>query len=396
MALIQSWRWFGPNDPISLEQVKQTGATGIVTALHDIPYGEVWPVDRIKERKNFIEKYGFKWVVIESVPVHEDIKTRTGDFNKYIENYKKTLKNISESGIEVVCYNFMPAIDWSRTRLTKKLPDGSFVSELNINAIRAFELFILGQKDNEKNYSDEQIKQAEKYFKSLSNSEIEELQKVVLLSLPGLSEPVSMEYLKKQIEKYKNISREQLKEHLKLFIKEIVPVAEEYGIRMAIHPDDPPIPVLGLPRIVGSIDDLIEIVSYYDSLANGITLCTGSLGAGFNNDCTDIASSLAKYIHFAHLRNVQVDKDGNFSETYLFEGRVNIPAIMKILINEEERRKNEGRKDYQIPLRPDHGNLILGDIDKNYYPGYSLYGRLKNLAELRGLEMGIRFGNNIL
>jgi mannonate dehydratase len=390
MALEQTWRWFGPKDPVSLQEIKQCGATGIVNALHQIPYGELWTIEDILQRKKMIEDAGLRWSVVESVPVHEDIKKRTGKFKEYIENYKQTIRNLGKCRLDTICYNFMPVLDWSRTELESTNQDGSLVSEYKQVLFTVFELFILKQTGDEANYSEEQIKEAKEYFKNMSQQDIENLKRVVLLSLPGTDEPVSIEYLRNAIKEYKGISREKLKEHLKLFIKEIIPVAEESGIRMAIHPDDPPRPVFGLPRIVSTLQDLKEIVEAYDSPANGITLCTGSLGAGSFNNCPLIAKELSHRINFAHLRNVERDDTGNFRENYVFEGDVDIPAVMKELILEEERRKNSGRKDWQIPLRPDHGNQMLGDVGRKFYPGYSLYGRMKNLAELRGLEIGIR------
>ncbi len=390
MALLQSWRWFGPNDPISLQQIKATGVNGIVTALHHIPYGELWETDEILERKKIIEDNGFVWSVVESVPVHEDIKKRTGNFKHYIENYKQTLQNLGKCGVNIVCYNFMPAFDWLRTNLSKQLPDGTFVSEFSMTAICAFDLFILKRKDAEQDYSRQQIEEAEKYFRTQSQEDINRLMATLLLSLPGTDKPLTIDFIRTSIEEYKNISTQQFKENLLLFIKEIAPVAEEAGVRLAIHPDDPPRSVFGLPRVVSSINDIKDIINAYPSYNNGFTLCTGSLGAGFHNNCTIIASELSSYIQFAHPRNVIRDEKGNFSEVSLFDGDVDIPSIMQVLIDEEEQRKSSGRTDWQNPIRPDHGNLMLDDIGKKYYPGYSLYGRLKNMAELRGLEIGLR------
>ncbi|HOK99410.1 MAG TPA: mannonate dehydratase [Bacteroidales bacterium] len=391
MPLLQSWRWFGPNDPISLQQIKATGIEGIVTSLHHIPYGELWTEDEIMQRKNIVEQAGFTWCVVESVPVYEDIKKRTGNYQLYIENYKQTLRNLGKCGITTVCYNFMPAFDWLRTNLQKQLPDGTYVSEFQMIAIAAFDLFVLKRRGAEQDYTSEQIKQAEEWYKKLSESELNQLMQTLLLSLPGTDKPLTLEFIATSIEEYRNISSQQFKENLLLFIKEIAPVAEENGIRLAVHPDDPPRPVFGLPRVVSSIDDLRDIINAYPSIYNGITLCTGSLGAGFHNNCTTIAGELAPYVHFAHLRNVMRDPLGNFQEVSLFHGDVDIPSVMKMLILEEEKRKKQGRNDWQIPLRPDHGNLMLDDIGRKYYPGYSLYGRLKNIAELRGLEKGMRY-----
>ena len=390
MALEQTWRWFGPNDPISLEEIRQTGATGIVTALHHIPYGELWSLDEIEKRKQMIEKAGLRWSVVESVPVHEDIKKRKDRYKECIENYKQTLRNLSKFGIDTVCYNFMPVLDWSRTNLEIKFPDGSFASGFSKKAIIAFELFILKQSGDEAKYTKEEISEAENFIKSLSPENIELLKKTILLGLPGATDAFTLEQLHSAIQEYKGISKDILKENLRLFLQEIIPIAEEVGIRMAIHPDDPPIPVLGLPRIVSTIDDLKDIIEAVDSPNNGITLCTGSLGAGSFNDLCNIAGKFAHRINFAHLRNVNRDEKGNFNENYVFGGDIDLFEVMKTLVIEEEKRKKDGRKDWQIPLRPDHGNKMLEDINRPTYPGYPLYGRMKNLAELRGLEVGIR------
>ncbi|MGC8804161.1 MAG: mannonate dehydratase, partial [Bacteroidales bacterium] len=323
--------------------------------------------------------------------VHEDIKKRTGNYKLYIENYKQTLRNLGKCGISTVCYNFMPAFDWLRTNLLKPLPDGSYVSDFQIIAIAAFDLFVLKHTDAEQSYTPEQIQQAQAWYKNLTESDLNQLMQTLLLSLPGTDKPLTLEFIRQSIEEYRQISTRQFKENLLLFIKEIVPVAEEANVKLAIHPDDPPRSVFGLPRVVSSIDDLRDIINAYPSMHNGITLCTGSLGAGFHNNCTTIAEDLAPYVHFAHLRNVIRDAEGNFQEVSLFHGEVDIPSVMKVLILEEEKRKAQGRNDWQIPLRPDHGNLMLDDVGRKYYPGYSLYGRMKNIAELRGLEKGIRY-----
>ncbi len=395
MPLLQSWRWFGTNDPISLDRIKATGVEGIVTALHHIPYGELWTVDEILKRKKIVEDEGFIWCVVESVPVHEDIKKRTGNYKQYIENYKQTLRNLAQCSVKTVCYNFMPAFDWLRTNLQKLLPDGTYVSEFRFVAIAAFDIFILKRKDAEADYIPKQIEEAKQFFENLSTEQLNMLMQTLLLSLPGTDKPLSLDFIKSSIDEYKNITREQFKENLLLFIKEIAPVAEENGVKLAIHPDDPPRSFLGLPRVVSNASDIRDIINAYPSLYNGLTLCTGSLGAGYHNNCTEIAEEFSSYVHFAHLRNVIRDAEGNFQEISLFNGDVDIPSVMKILVLEEEKRKKQGREDWQIPLRPDHGNLMLDDIGKNYYMGYSLYGRLKNIAELRGLEKGIRFNMGI-
>jgi mannonate dehydratase len=390
MALEQTWRWFGPKDPITLKEIRQTGATGVVTSLHQIPVGEVWPVEEIKNRKKIIEEAGLRWSVVESVTVHEDIKKRTGNYPYFIDNYKQTVRNLGACSIDTICYNFMPVFEWSRTNLEVPFRDGSFVSEYDQVAFTAFELFILTRTGEESQYTEEETREAKKYFDSLDYSGRENLKKTVLLSFPGTNESLNLDHLHKALDEYKGITKQMLMNHLKEFLKEIIPVAIESGIRMAIHPDDPPRAVLGLPRVVSTKEDLKEIIETVNVPENGITLCSGSLGAGAFNNVPEITKLFGNRINFAHLRNVKRDESGFFSEDYVFEGDVDVVEIMKTLILEEERRRKEGRKDWQIPLRPDHGNKMLGDIGKDYYPGYSLYGRLKSLAELRGLEIGIR------
>jgi mannonate dehydratase len=388
--LEQTWRWFGPNDRITLEQIKQTGATGIVTALHYIPVGEVWSVEEIMKRKTFIEKAGLKWSVVESVPVSEDIKKQSGNYLQHINNYKETIKNLSSCGIYTVCYNFMPILDWSRTDLAFKFSDGSESLRFDYDRFVAFDLFILKRTDAEKSYPASVVKSARKYFSSLHADQIDALKQTILLGLPGSLEAFTLDELREKLNAYRNIDTNKLKEHLFYFLKEIIPVAEKAGVRMAIHPDDPPWSLLGLPRIVKNESDIEEIIKVIDSPANGITFCTGSLGAGYFNDIPAMAAKFAHRINFAHLRNVTRDTSLNFNENYFFEGDVDMYEVMKTLVIEEKTRKKNNRPDWQIPLRPDHGNQMLEEIGKDNYPGYSLYGRMKNLAEIRGLELGVR------
>ncbi len=386
----QTWRWYGPNDRISLNDIKQTGATGIVTALHHIPNGEVWSIEEIKKRKTTIEAVGLRWSVVESVPVHEDIKKQSGDWKKYIENYQETIKNLGECGIETVCYNFMPVLDWSRTNLDHTSNDGSLALIYEQKVFAAFDIFILKRTDAEKDYSNKIIKEAEKYFDELDRTGKEKLTNTVIKGLPGAEESYTLDQFQEVLDAYKDIDDKKLREHLQDFLKAIIPVAEEASVRMAIHPDDPPWGLLGLPRVVSTLDDAKNIVNTIDSFSNGITLCTGSWGAGYFNDLSVMAKELSHRINFAHLRNVKRDTDYNFSEDYLFDGDVDIYQVLKTLVLEEENRKKLGRGDFSIPVRPDHGNQMMGDIGKDNNPGYSLYGRMKGLAEIRGLELGIR------
>ncbi|MGQ1910613.1 mannonate dehydratase [Marinifilum sp. RC60d5] len=389
MALEQTWRWYGPNDPISLQEIKQTGATGIVSALHQIPNGEVWTIEEIKKRSAEIEAAGLRWSVVESVPVHEDIKKKTGDYKKYIDNYKLSIQNLGACGIETICYNFMPVLDWSRTDLAFESGDGSNALRFDMDIFAAFDVFILKRENAKADYSEEILKRAEVKFQSMTTEEIEKITRNVIAGLPGAEESYTLESFQKVLDEYKEIDAPKLKKHLFEFLSEIIPVAEQAGVRMAIHPDDPPRALLGLPRVVSTIDDAVELTKVVDSVSNGITLCTGSFGAGHFNNLPEMTKILAPRINFVHLRNVSRDAEGNFFENYLFDGDIDIPAVMKALLVEEKERKESGRKDWQIPMRPDHGNKMLDDLPKTTNPGYSLYGRMKGLAELRGLEQGL-------
>ena len=390
MSLEQTWRWYGPKDPISLNEIKQTGATGIVSALHHIPNGETWSIDEIQKHKKQIEGAGLQWSVVESVPVHEDIKKQKGNYKIHINNYKQTLANLGKEGIHTVCYNFMPVLDWSRTNLNHKDSDNTFALLFNPIAFAAFEFFILKRPGVETSYTKKIKQEAEEYYKRLTATEKKELTKTILQGLPGSEESFSLESFQEILNEYENIDAEKLRNNLIYFLSEVIPVAEKYDVRMAIHPDDPPWPLLGLPRVVSKISDFERILNSVDSISNGITLCTGSLGAGHFNDLVKITETFAHRINFAHLRNVKRDESGFFKETNLFEGNIDIYAVLRELLLEQNRRKENGRLDYQIPMRPDHGHLMLDDINKaKTYPGYSLIGRMKGLAELRGLEIGI-------
>jgi mannonate dehydratase len=388
-SFLYSWRWFGPNDRITLPEIRQAGAEGIVTALHQIPVGDVWTRENIAERKKMIEDAGLKWVVVESLPVSEDIKRQTGDYLKHIENYNVSLRNLAEAGIKTICYNFMPILDWSRTQLKLKFRDGSETSGFKYSIFAAFDLFILKRADAVNDYPDDIIKEAEIFFKNLDEEGLKQLKDTILYGLPGSMQTYSLEEFQQHLDLYKGIDRTTLKSHLHFFLNQIVPVAEELGVKMAIHPDDPPWNLLGLPRIVSSVEDLNDIVNMIKSPSNGITLCTGSLGAGHFNNLTEIAANLAPYIHFTHLRNVIRDEGLNFSEETFFEGDVDMFGVVKELVKEGLRREREYGTRFCLPVRPDHGHQMLGDMGKENYPGYSLYGRMKNLAEIKGLTLGI-------
>jgi mannonate dehydratase len=391
LGLEYTWRWFGPNDPVSLKEISQTGASGIVTALHQIPVGEVWPVEEILKRKQMIEREGFKWSVVESLPVHEDIKKRDMNYKRYIENYKQSMQNLGQCGINIICYNFMPVLDWSRTELSVQFKDGTLTSKFELKSMAAFDMHILKRAGAENDYSDNVRDKAEKYFSSLNEYGKEKLKATVLLGLPGSNEAYTLNEFRRALDSYNNISENDLLKNLQEFIKEITPIAEEFNILLGIHPDDPPMSLLGLPRVVGSKDNLQKILKASDSFNNGLTFCTGSLGAGYKNDLIDMARNFSERINFVHLRNLNRNSEGNFIEVSHLEGDIDIYGVMKVLIEEQFDRLEKGRKDIHIPMRPDHGLLMLDDRKKkNIYPGYSLYGRMKGLAELRGLEMGIR------
>ena len=386
----QTWRWYGPNDRITLQDIKQTGATGIVTALHHIKNGEIWSIDEILKRKKEVEDAGLVWSVVESLPVHEDIKKQSGNWELYIENYKTSIHHLGQCGIQTICYNFMPVLDWSRTNLSSAFSDGSLALIYEQKAFAAFDIHILKRPDAKKDYTEKIIKEASQFFSDLSSEEIKDLSNTVIKGLPGAEESYTLEQFQAVLDSYKGIDEKRLQKHLIEFLTEIIPVAEKNEVRMAIHPDDPPWSLLGLPRVVSTIGDVKTILESVDSISNGITFCTGSWGAGHFNDLSEMAQALSYRINFAHLRNVKRDLDFNFNEDYLFDGDIDIYEVLKAIIQEEERRKKAGRKDFSIPIRPDHGNQMLGDLGKDNNPGYSLYGRMKGLAEIRGLELGIR------
>lgn len=391
--LEQTWRWFGPSDPITLQDIRQTGATGIVSALHHVPNGEVWTQEAILERKKQIESAGLRWSVIESIPVHEDIKRRTGNFELYIENYKESLQNAAASGIPVVCYNFMPVLDWTRTDLAFQVEDGSEALRFDMSEVAAFDIFLLKRPGAGLAYSSETVRRAGEWYEGSDSAARERLVANIIAGLPGSEESYTIESFRQKLETYKDIDATKLRQNLVLFLREIVPVAENARIRLAIHPDDPPFGIFGLPRVVSDVSDALSVLHACDSEYNGLCFCTGSFGARADNDMPAMIRTLGHRINFLHFRSVQLEPDGSFYEANHLEGSAKMPAVMKAVLVEVARRAREGRTDLSIPYRPDHGHRMMGDLvsDRQSNPGYSLYGRMRGLAELRGLEMGLGF-----
>ncbi|MGE6219485.1 mannonate dehydratase [Nubsella zeaxanthinifaciens] len=388
--LEQTFRWFGPADEVTLNDIKQTGATGIVTALHHIPCGEIWTAEEIRKRKAIIENAGLKWSVVESVNIHESIKIGEANRDEYIEKYIVSLRNLADNGIKIVCYNFMPVLDWTRTHLDYRLPNGASSLRYDAIALAAFDLFILEREGAKADFSSATQQKALNYLENISLEEKNLLCNTIMAGLPGTDEVFTVAEFRGYLERYADVDANKLKQNLYYFLRAIIPEAEKMGIKMCIHPDDPPFSILGLPRVVSTKNDLLDLVNAVPSPSNGITFCTGSLGANLNNDLPKMIDQLGKHIHFLHLRNVQHETDGSFHEGEHLSGSTDMFAVMKAVIREQYRRLKDGREDVAIPMRPDHGHKILDDFNRNTYPGYSIIGRLKGLAELRGLEMGIR------
>nr|WP_314566022.1 mannonate dehydratase [uncultured Pseudomonas sp.] len=384
-----TWRWFGPRDPISLADIRQTGATGIVTALHEIPNGEVWPLAAIAERKALIEAAGLTWSVVESIPVHEDIKRGLPGRERYLDNYRQSLRNLAQCGIDVVCYNFMPVLDWTRTQLAHRLPDGGWALRFDQDAFAAFDLCILQREGAEAEYAAEEIERARRHHAGLDDAGREELVRTLIAGLPGAEEGYSVADLRTLLATYAGIDAARLREHLAVFLQAVVPVAEEVGIRLGVHPDDPPRPLLGLPRVVSTATDAQWLLDAVPSPANGLTFCTGSYGVRADNDLVAMARQFAPRIHFVHLRATRREADPrSFHEAHHLDGDVDMVGVIRELVREERRRERAGGA--RLPMRPDHGHQLLDDQGRRTNPGYSLIGRLKGLAELRGVEQAVR------
>ena len=386
----ETWRWFGPNDPVPLDHIKQAGATGIVTALHHLYRGEAWPLDEVQKRRDEIAAAGFVWSVVESIPIHNSIKLRSGPYQHFVDAWKGSLAAVAKAGVPVVCYNFMPVVDWTRTDLRWRLPTTGYALRFDAVDFAAYDLFVLNRQGAREEYSEERNRAAQARFSSMSEARKSDLECTIIAGLPGAEASYNRDTIRSLIADYHGMTSDDLRSNLIAFLREVAPVAQELGVWLAIHPDDPPWPLFGLPRVVSTAGDVRKIFSDCDIPANGLTFCVGSFGARADNDLLAMAREFGSRIHFVHLRQVTREPDGSFHEAEHLAGSSDMVGVIRILLEEEARRRQTGRSDHEIPMRPDHGHLLADDIGKKINPGYSLVGRLKGLAELRGVMRGLK------
>jgi mannonate dehydratase len=389
----ETWRWFGPDDPVPLDHIKQAGATGIVSALHHLYRGESWPLDEVFNRRDEIMGAGFVWSVVESIPIHNSIKLRSGPYGKFIGAWKDTLAAVAKAGVKVICYNFMPVVDWTRTDLKWRLATTGYALRFDAVDFAAYDLFILDRKGAEADYSEERVRMARARFDSMPEVRKNDLEQTIIAGLPGAEASYNREAIRGMIAEYQGVGAAELRANLILFLREVVPVAQEIDARIAIHPDDPPWSLFGLPRVVSRAEDVRAILASCDTLANGLTFCVGSFGSRADNDLVAMTREFGARIHFAHLRQVTREPDGSFYEAEHLAGSSDMVGVIRALLDEEARRRRAGRPDHEIPMRPDHGHLLADDVGKKVNPGYSLVGRLKGLAELRGVMQGLKYAN---
>jgi mannonate dehydratase len=387
----ETWRWFGPQDPVSLDHVKQAGATGVVSALHHLYRGEAWPLDEVLKRKTQIEAAGLVWSVVESIPVHNSIKLQTGPFRQFTDAWKDSLAAIARAGVQIVCYNFMPVVDWTRTDLRWRLPSTGYALRFDVSDFAVYDLFLLQRAGAEGDYSAECIARARARYEAMSETRRDELECTIIAGLPGAEASHNRSALQNLLAEYEGVTAGDLRAHLISFLREVVPVAEELCVRLAIHPDDPPWPLFGLPRVVSTAEDVRSILAGVDAAANGLTFCVGTYGARADNDLLAMVNEFASRIHFAHLRQVVREPDGSFHEAEHLRGSSDMVGVICALLKEETRRRQQNRRDHEVPMRPDHGHLLADDISREVNPGYSLIGRLKGLAELRGVIQGLSY-----
>jgi mannonate dehydratase len=396
----ETWRWFGPADPVPLDHIKQAGATGIVSALHHLYRGEAWPFDEVLRRRDEISAAGFVWSVVESIPIHNSIKLRSGPRDRFLGAWKDTLSALAKAGVEVVCYNFMPVVDWTRTDLQWRLPTTGYALRFDAVDFAAYDLFILERQGAEADYSathnnhnHDRVRAARIRFDAMSEVRKNDLEQTIIAGLPGAEASYNRETIRRLIAEYQDVSAADLRANLVEFLREVVPIAQEIGIRLAIHPDDPPWSLFGLPRVVSTAEDVRAILAASDTLANGLTFCVGSFGARADNDLLGMAREFGARIHFVHLRQVRRELDGSFHEAEHLSGSSDMVGVIRTMLDQEARRRSSGRPDDEIPMRPDHGHLLADDIGKKVNPGYSLIGRLKGLAELRGVIHGLKYAS---